>query len=269
MARKTTISTRREAGDASEDARARAEFARATRLTTIGQAMASIAHEIKQPLAAIVTNANAALRWLKTETPNVDEAKQALARIVDEGHRAADAVQNIRVLLAPKTSDAEPADVNAAVREVVALLDGELNLHKVTAEIDLAAGLPPVPIDRMKLQQVVLNLVTNAVEAMEPVADRPRALRIASKLCNGEVTLTVADCGIGIDADNLQRIFSPFFTTKPHALGIGLTICRSIVETQGGRVYAEAAAPRGTVFHVVLIPARPDGMEGEQNDRAG
>lgn len=245
------IAMARETADPAHDAKARAEFTRALQMATLGQALAGIAHEVKQPLAAVVTNANAALRWLKAETPNVAEAKLALERVVNNGHRVGETIQNIRAMLERKSPAAAAVDLNAVVGETLALLDGELRAHDVKLVVDLADGLPPVPIDRMQLQQVVLNLVMNAIEAMEATAGRPRVLRVAGKFHDEEAMLTVEDCGAGIAAENMDRIFSPFFTTKPHALGLGLTMCRSIVEAQGGRVHV-AALPHGTAFHVVL-----------------
>jgi len=241
----------RETADPVHDAKARAQFTRAMQMATLDQALASIGHDIKQPLAAVVTNGNAALRWLKAETPNVAEAKLALERVVNNAHRVGETIQNIRAMLERKTPEAAAVDVNPAVRETLALLDGELHARHVKLVIEFTDGLPPVRIDRMQLQQVVLNLVMNAIEAMETTAGRPRVLRVASKFHDGEATLIVEDCGAGIAAEIIDRIFSPFFTTKPHALGLGLTMCRSIVEAQGGRVHA-AALPHGTAFHVVL-----------------
>ena len=257
MSRNLNIGAKAKQAMSVDDARARAELARATRLTTIGQAVASIAHEIKQPLAAIVTNGNAALRWLSHQTPNVAEAKLALERVVGEGHRAGETIQNIRAMLERNPADAGPADLNEAIGGVIALLDDDLAARGVRAEIDLASGLSPVAIDRARLQQVVLNLVMNALEAMEPVKETARVLRVTSRRSDDDVMLTVEDRGTGIAAENVDRVFIPFFTTKSHALGLGLTICRSIVEGCGGRVYFDASMPHGTAFHVVLAATEP------------
>ena len=257
MPRNVNVGSNREAAPVAP-AKNRAEFARVTRLTTLGQALASIGHEIKQPLAAVVTNGNAALRWLRADTPNVAEAKQALERVVSNGHRIGETIQNIRAMLEPQTSETAAVDLNEVVRGTLALLDDELECHHVRLETDFADALPAVRIEREQLQQVVLNLVTNAVEAMEPIAGTARVLRVGSRLCDDEVLLSVEDCGTGIAPEIMGRIFSPFFTTKSHALGLGLTICRSVVEVQGGRVYAGAGSPHGTVLHVVLPPAEPE-----------
>lgn len=228
------------------------ELARASKLTTLGTMAASIAHELKQPLAAIVTNSSAAQRWLSREHPDLDEARASLKNIVADGHRASEVVDSVRAMFKKDTQDKTQCDINEHVREVLALLRSELKSNKISVETALSDNLAQIPIDRGQLQQVLINLVMNAVEAMELVHDRPRVLRIRSKNDAGDVVVTIEDSGPGIDADDPESIFQPFFTTKSSGVGLGLSICRSIVEAHGGRLSAAAAKPYGSIFQVVL-----------------
>src|SRR5262249_17516848 len=211
--------------------RAQAELAHVTRVTTLGQLAASIAHEVNQPLAAIVADASASLNWLATVKPDLERVREALAAIVTDGHRAGDIIQHIRQL----TTKTEPRNVrlniNDVVRDVVGLMRAELQRHDVGLVADLTADLPFVFGDRVQLQQVILNLVVNAVEAMAPVRGRPRQLIIRSERHDQhQITVAVYDTGIGVDRDNVDRLFDAFFTTKPDGMGMGLSISRSIVE---------------------------------------
>jgi two-component system, NtrC family, sensor kinase len=230
-----------------------AELARAERLTAVGAMTASIAHEINQPLAAIVTNANAGLRWMTRATPDLDETRKALQSIVGDGQRAADVINGIRAMFKADEQTPVSLDLNQLIHEVLALAQGEIQKHAIAVHTKLNEMLPPVTVNRVQLQQVVFNLVMNAIDAMESVTDRNRILQIKSKFDSREgVHLAVEDSGTGIDPKNVDRIFSAFFTTKAKGMGIGLSICRSIIESHGGRLWASPGYPHGAVFHVVL-----------------
>jgi signal transduction histidine kinase len=219
----------------------------------MGAMTASIAHEINQPLAAIAANANAGLRWLSRSTPDLEEVHAALKRINNDAHRASEVIQGIRSIFKKAPQQGALVDINDVVLEVLALVHGELINHRISATSDLLQDLPPVRADRVQLQQVILNLITNAVEAMRTVQDRPRVLNVTSQLHepNG-MLITVQDTGPGIDPDRRDRIFDAFFSTKSSGMGMGLFICRSIVETHGGRLWASSAVPHGAIFHLVL-----------------
>ena len=230
-----------------------AELARADRLMTIGAMTASIAHEINQPLAAIVTNSNAGLRWLANASPDLDEARAALKRIAKDGHRASEVIGSIRAMFKKEAQHKALYDVNDIVQEVLSLVQGDIKKQKVTIRTELANDLPPVLADRVQVQQVVLNLMNNAIDAMSPITDRAHVLRVRSAVHDGNrVSLSVEDSGVGIDPKNAERIFDAFFTTKANGTGLGLAICRSIIEAHGGRLSAAPAQPHGSVFEVVL-----------------
>ena len=235
----------------------RHEFANASRRTTMGAMTASIAHEIKQPLAVIVTSANAGLRWLKRPEPNLAEARANLDQIVKAGHRITEVIDGIRAMFGKDSGKSSVIDLRQLVSEVLALAQGELETHQILLRNDMGDRLPQVMATRVQLQQVILNLVMNAVEAMSSVTGRDRCLTIASGVeAEASVTMTVADTGGGIDPAHLGRIFDPFFTTKTHGMGLGLSICRSIIEAHGGALRVSPASPFGTVFHLTLpIPA--------------
>jgi PAS domain S-box-containing protein len=233
------------------------ELAHVNRVTTMGQLTASIAHEVNQPIAAVVTNAYAALRWLAAEPPDLEEVRQTLGRLVRDGTRAGEVIRRIRALIKKASPGNERLDVNEALLEVIAVARGELQKNGVSVQTQLAAGLPPVPGDRVQLQQVILNLIINAIEAMSGQGDGPRQLRISSeKDGSGSVLVAVSDSGPGLDPASLERLFEAFYTTKPSGMGMGLSICRSIIEAHGGRVWATANVPGGATFHVTL-PAQP------------
>ena len=232
---------------------ARAELARASRLTVMGQLAASIAHEIKQPLAAIVTSGNAALRWLANKPPDLEEARRALNNAVLGGHRAGEVVESVRTMFKQAPQTKTPLDVNRLVREVLALTRSEIQRYHVTVQTALMDVIPKTLADRTQLQQVMLNLIVNALEAMEAVTDRPRVLSITSAIDDPKgVVITVSDNGTGIEPKNMQRIFDSFFTTKVHGMGMGLSICRSIIETHDGSLLVSSGDPHGTVFQVIL-----------------
>jgi two-component system, NtrC family, sensor kinase len=229
------------------------ELARVSRLTTMGAMTASIAHEINQPLAAIAANANAGLRWLSRSTPDIDEVHAALKRINNDAHRASEVIQSIRSIFKKAPQQGALVDLNNVVLEVLALVHGELINYRVSVKSDLLQQLPPVRVDHVQLQQVILNLVMNAVEAMGTVEDGARVLSVTSQIQepNG-VLLMVQDSGPGIDPSRKDRIFDAFFSTKSSGMGMGLFICRSIVEAHGGHLWATAAEPDGAIFHLTL-----------------
>jgi PAS domain S-box-containing protein len=238
--------------------RARSELARVARVTTMGELTASIAHEVKQPIAAAVTSAQTALRWLETQPPELGEVREALSRIVRAGKRAGEVVGRIRALVTKAPPPKESVEINAAIREVVELTRGEAVKSGVSVRMDLAEGLPPVQGDRVQLQQVVLNLILNGIEAMAGGGESSRELRISSKKDDaGGVRVAVADSGPGLAAGAPDQVFAPFYTTKPSGLGLGLSICRSIIEAHDGRLWASANATRGAVFQFTLPPPAP------------
>jgi PAS domain S-box-containing protein len=237
---------------------AQSELAQVARLTAMGEMSASIAHEVNQPLAAIVANGNAGLRWLANATPDLDEVRATLKRIVNDGHRAGKVISGVRTLFKKNVQARAPIDINDLVREVLSLVRGELESRHIVVESDLGQ-LPPVVADRTQLQQVIVNLIGNALDAMAVINDRPRVLRLRSERCEpGKIMVTVHDSGPGIEKKNIHRIFEPFFTTKPNGTGMGLSICRSVVESHGGRLMASHGHPYGAVFQIVLPLQEPD-----------
>jgi signal transduction histidine kinase len=255
-------SERRQAEEALREAQA--EIARATRVTTMGELAASIAHEINQPLAAIVTNSDASLRWLANDPPNLDEARRALGRTIRDATRAGNVIRRIRALLAKDTAEHVKLGLNEAVRDVVALMRSTLQARQVTLRTELAAGLPPVRGDKVQLQQVIMNLIVNGMEAMNGVTDRPRTLAVRSQVAQGgDVLVAVEDAGPGLEPATAERIFDPFFTTKRDGMGMGLAISRSIVEAHGGRLWASPGCPHGTVFRFTVPPAAKGSAPGQ------
>lgn len=237
---------------------AQAEVARVARLTTMGELAGSIAHEINQPLAAAITNANAALRWLVRDPPDFDEVKAALGRIIKDGNRASDVITHIRGLLKHRISEHVEVNINEAIREILEISQGALRSRAVTAHMTLGSDVPLALGDRVQLQQVIMNLVMNGADAMSSVTDEPRVLSIGSELDDtGDVRVTVRDYGTGIDEAIRDRIFDPLFTTKNEGMGMGLSICRSIIEAHGGRLWASPATPSGTEFHFTVPSANP------------
>jgi PAS domain S-box-containing protein len=232
---------------------AQMELSHVTRVTTLGEMTASIAHEVNQPLAGVIANAEAGLRWLDRETPDLDAVRRSVEWVIEDGNRASEVIRRVRAL-ANKTDVAKaPLDINNVVREVVVLVQRELISHQVSLQMELAPALPMILGDRVQLQQVIINLVMNGIEAMQPVTDRPRELVIRSRQDEAHhVLLSVADCGVGISAENAGRLFNAFFTTKSDGMGMGLSICRSIVEAHGGRLSATANLPHGAAFQFTL-----------------
>jgi len=232
---------------------AEAELARVSRLTTMGELAASIAHEMNQPLMAIVTNAEACLVWLAANDPHVGKAREAAERIIRDGHRAGDVIRSIHTLAKKSPPQIVDLSINDTIVDVLGLIQAELRRQNVSLQTDLARENGLVCGDRVQLQQVILNLVKNAVEAMQAVLDRPRELRISSQLQGDRHLLVcVEDNGTGLEAGKMDRVFTPFFTTKPEGVGVGLSICRSIVEAHGGRISASHRQPYGSIFQFTL-----------------
>jgi PAS domain S-box-containing protein len=235
---------------------AQAQLAHATRMSTLGEMSASIAHEVNQPLAAIAADGAASLRWLQRPEPDVGEALHALGRIVGEADRASRVIRRIRDLAKNVEVEMVPLDINDVVEEAVPLVQREATSRRVALRVELAPGLPLVRGDRIQLQQVIINLVINGVQAMEQVADRPRVLTIRTEAAErGAVLLAVQDAGVGVAPEDMSRLFGAFYTTKPGGMGMGLSICRSIVEAHGGRVWASANAGPGMTFRFTVAAA--------------
>jgi PAS domain S-box-containing protein len=236
---------------------AQAALAHVTRVTTMGELTASIAHEVNQPLAGVTTNANAGLRWLAREPPDLEEARACLQRIIRDGQRADEVIARMRAFARKAAPQTARLALNDVIAEVLALVDGELRRHGVALHTDLAADLPPVRADRVQLQQVLLNLLLNGIEAMRGVTERPRALVVRSRKDGAEgVLVAVQDAGTGIAPQDLERVFTPFYTTKPAGLGLGLAISRSIIEAHGGRLWATSNDGPGATFQFTLPAGR-------------
>ena len=228
-------------------------LAHAQRVATMGQLTASVAHEVNQPLAAVVANAEACLRWLDRGTPDLDGVRRSVEWIIRDGNRASEVIRRIRALANKTDIEKAPLDINDVIREVVALVHRELTSLQVSLRMELAPALPMILGDRVQLQQVIINLVMNGIEAMRSITDRPRELVILSRQDETQqVLVSVTDCGVGISAENADRLFNPFFTTKSGGMGMGLSICRSIMEAHDGRLWAAANVPHGATFQFTL-----------------
>jgi PAS domain S-box-containing protein len=235
-----------------------AELAHASRVATMGQLMASIAHEVRQPIAAVVTNAQAGLNWLGAQPPDLEEVRQTLGCINRDGMRAGDVIGRIRALIKKAPPRKEELEINEAVLEVIALTRAEVLKSGVSVRTQLAEGLPVIRADRVQLQQVILNLIINAVEAMSGVGEGARELLISTgRDASNGVLISLRDSGPGLDPKSLDRLFEAFYTTKAQGMGLGLAISRSIIEAHGGRLRASANVPRGAVFRFT-VPASPD-----------
>jgi C4-dicarboxylate-specific signal transduction histidine kinase len=230
---------------------AMAELTFMNRRLAAGQLSASITHEVNQPLASIVTRASAALRWIRAEKPNLEKAEAALEGIVAAGHRAGDIVASVRAMFKKDPPAKVSTDINQIILTVLSIVRVELQKHNVELHTQLSQHLPTVQSDKVQLQQVVLNLVMNAIEAMQSV--RPRVLKVQTDQAKpGLVHVSIEDTGTGIDPSNLDRIFQPLFTTKATGMGMGLSICHSIIESHGGRIWVSPVGNRGSIFHFEL-----------------
>jgi PAS domain S-box-containing protein len=239
---------------------AHADLARVNRVTTMGELIASLAHEVNQPIAAAVTDANTCLRWLRRDQPDLEEALAAAMRVVKDGTRAAEIVSRIRLLFQKGTLERELVDINEVVREMIVLLHSETARYAIVVRMELTADLPQVMGDRVQLQQVMMNLIMNSVDAMKEV-DGTRELAIKSLLAqDGQLTVSVSDTGVGLPSQQANQIFDAFFTTKVHGTGMGLRISRSIIESHGGRLSASPNSPRGASFHLAL-PTTAEAIE--------
>jgi C4-dicarboxylate-specific signal transduction histidine kinase len=229
------------------------ELAHANRVATMGQLSASITHEVKQPIAAARNNALAALNFMDKNPPDLAEVREALGCIMGDADRAADIIDRIRDHIHKGPPRKECLDINAGIREVIELIRGESVKNGISMQADLADGLPLIEGDRVQLQQVILNLIVNAVEAMSGASDGTRELLVSSRKADpGGVLVGVRDSGPGLAPETLDHIFEAFYTTKPGGLGMGLSICRSIIEAHGGRLWASANLPRGASFQFAL-----------------
>jgi PAS domain S-box-containing protein len=241
-----------------------AELAHANRVTTMGELSASIAHEVNQPIAATVTNAQAALRWLRAHPPDLDEVRASLSRIVEDGNRAGNVIGGIRAFINKVPPRKDRFDLNEAILEMIALTRSEMLKHGISLQTELAPGLPRVEGDRTQLQQVIMNLVVNAIEAMGGIDEGTREFRIGTeRAAAGGVLVTARDSGPGLDPENVERVFTAFYTTKPKGMGMGLAICRSMVEAHGGRMWASANEPRGAVFQFTLPLQRDESIPAQ------
>lgn len=239
---------------------AQAELAHVNRVTTMGQLAASIAHEVNQPLAASVTNAHAGLRWLGLQPPNLEEVREALAAIVTDSNRASDVINRMRALIKKAPARKDGLQINEVILEVTALMRGELVKSGVSLNTQLAQGLPLIQGDRVQLQQVLVNLIMNAVEAMGSVNHGSRKLLIGTGADEaGRVRISVQDSGPGLNPQIFDRVFDPFYTTKADGMGMGLSICRSIIEAHDGRIWASATPGPGSTFNVSLPGALDKG----------
>jgi two-component system, LuxR family, sensor kinase FixL len=245
-----------------------ASLAHVTRVTALGELTASIAHEVNQPLAAIVTYGDAGLRWLNREVPQLDEVRSAVERMIDCAKLAGDVIARLRALARKTAPEMVRLDINDVIHEILSLIRREISNHQVSVRLDLAASLPPVFGDRVQLQQVILNLLVNGIQAMALVGGRPRELLIRSQADNaGQILVEVADSGTCIDPAHAGQLFNAFFTTKADGMGMGLSICRSIIEAHGGRIWASPNAGYGTIFHFTLPAHRADAVEAEATAR--
>lgn len=251
--------------NAEEQLRAsRRELAQVSRQMTVGAMTASIAHEVNQPLSGIVTNASTCLRMLNADPANIEGARATVQRTLRDARRASDIIQHLRAMFARKQSVREPIDLNEAADEVINLLANELHGRRVSLRTAFDTDLPPVMGDRVQLQQVIMNLVVNAADAMKDVEGRPRDLLVATRLeAGGVARVLVRDCGVGIDPDSPAKLFEAFYTTKSHGMGVGLSVSRSIIENHDGRLWAAANDGPGATFSFTIprIPA-PAGRTG-------
>src|SRR6202040_356987 len=247
---------------------AQAELAHTNRVTTMGELTASLAHEVNQPIAAAVTDANTCLRWLTRDQPDLEEAREAASRIVKDATRAADIISRIRLLFKKVSPQRDLVDVNEVIREMTILLRNEASRYSISVRTELETDFPLVMGDRVQLQQVFMNLILNAIDAVKDV-DGTRELAIKSQREeNDQLLVSVSDTGVGLPPQQADQIFNAFFTTKPHGTGMGLRISRSIVESHGGRLWAADNPPRGAIFYFAL-PTKAEVSECEKSGKHG
>jgi C4-dicarboxylate-specific signal transduction histidine kinase len=231
---------------------AESDLTRVSRMTTMGELTASLAHEVNQPIAAALTDANTCLRWLNRDQPDMEEARDAASRVVNDATRAAEIIRRIRLLFKKGAPQRELVDINEVIREMIALMRSQIIRHSISVQTELVEDIPGIMGDRVQLQQVLMNLMINGIDAMK---DMDGTRRLAIKSQRGEddqLTVSVSDTGVGLPPQQADQIFNPFFTTKLHGTGMGLRISRSIVESHGGRLWAAGNSPRGATFHLTL-----------------
>jgi C4-dicarboxylate-specific signal transduction histidine kinase len=234
-----------------------ADLTRVSRITAMGELTASLAHEVNQPIAAAVINANSCSRWLTGDRPNLEEARAAAARIVQDGTRAADIINHVRMLFRKDGAERELVDLNEIISDMIALLRGETTHHSVTVRMNLTPHLPATMGDRVQLQQVIMNLMMNGIDAMKDIEGERALIIDTRKEPNGQLLVSISDTGVGLPEQH-DQIFRPFFTTKSHGIGMGLSISRSIVESHAGRLWASNGSRSGATFHITLpVVAQP------------
>jgi PAS domain S-box-containing protein len=245
------ITASRQAG--SELQRVRTELARVARVTTLGELTAAIAHEVNQPLTGVISSGNACQRWLAGETPNLEAARRSIQRMIDDGNRASDVIGRIRDMVRKSPPQRDALDINNTIMEVLALLRIELSRNNISPRLELSNDLPLVSGDRIQLQQVILNLIMNAIEAMGEIGETPRKLLVASaKDGSNGVLVRIQDSGTGLDSEALGHLFEAFFTTKARGMGMGLSVSQTILQAHGGRLWATPNASKGATFHFTL-----------------
>jgi C4-dicarboxylate-specific signal transduction histidine kinase len=238
--------------------KAQADLGHAARVTTLGELAASIVHEINQPLSSVATSGDACLRWLDRAPPDLDAARKAVVRIVQDAHRAGDVIRSLRALAMKSGPQFTPLDLKGTIQEVLALTRSDLHQRGVALQMTLDAPLPQVLGDKVQLQQVLMNLITNGMDAMADVTDRSKMLKISAKLAQPDgVVVRIEDTGTGFDPAKADQIFAPFYTTKSSGMGMGLSICKTIIEAHGGELSAKPNLPQGAIFQFRLSAERP------------
>ena len=247
------ITDRVQAARELEEARISLKLAHVARVTTLGELTASIAHELRQPLSGVLSSGNASLNRLANQPPNIEKAIESIERVIRAANRSREVIERVLALSRQADSQNMPLIINDVVKEVIQLMEREVSSHQVSLRMELAPDLPLVFADQIQLQQDIINLVMNGIEAMQPVMDRPRELVIRSSRGEADQMLVaVKDCGVGISAENVDRLFTAFFTTKSSGMGMGLSICRSIIQAHGGRMSAANNTGPGATFQFTL-----------------